>query len=133
MNHLSARAADRDPMTGEIIGAAIKVHRILGPGLLESTYEECLCHELSKRDIEFRRQILIPIQYEDVLLSAHYRIDLLVEDRVILELKTVEKLDQIHRAQLLTYMRHARKPIGLLVNFNVPLLRDGIERLILTP
>ena len=133
MANLSEPVTRRDPLTGEIIGAAIAVHRVLGPGLLESTYEECLCYELSKRGLGFCRQVLIPIRYEDVRLSAHYRIDLLVEDRVIPELKTVEKLVRIHRAQLLTYMRHARKPIGLLINFNVPLLRDGIERLILTP
>jgi GxxExxY protein len=121
----------RDPRTSPIIGAAIEVHRHLGPGLLESAYEECLCHELHLQEMEFRRQLELPVIYKGLSLDCGYRIDLIVQDEVILELKSVEKLLPVHQAQLLTYMRLAGKRVGLLINFNVPLLTQGIIRRVL--
>lgn len=121
----------RDPRTSPIIGAAIEVHRHLGPGLLESAYEECLCHELKLRGLDFKRQIDLPVIYKGLSLDCGYRIDLVVQDEVILELKSVEKLLPVHQAQLLTYMRLAGKKVGLLINFNVPLLTQGIIRRVL--
>lgn len=117
-------------LTGQIIGAAIEVHRALGPGLLESAYEECLCHELLARKIRFERQVALPIRYKGIVLECGYRLDLLVDDQVVVELKSVEKLELIHMAQLLTYLRLKGCRLGLLINFNVPLLKDGICRLI---
>ncbi|MGA7382481.1 MAG: GxxExxY protein [Terriglobales bacterium] len=124
-------ADPRDPRTSPIIGAAIEVHRHLGPGLLVSAYEECLCHELRIRELDFKRQIDLPVIYKGLGLDCGYRIDIVVEDEVILELKSVEKLLPVHQAQLLTYMRLAGKKIGLLINFNVPLLMQGIIRRVL--
>jgi GxxExxY protein len=121
----------RDPRTSPIIGAAIEVHRHLGPGLLESAYEECLCHQLHLRGLAFKRQIELPVIYKGLSLDCGYRIDLAVQDEVILELKSVEKLLPVHQAQLLTYMRLAGKKVGLLINFNVPLLTQGIVRRVL--
>ncbi len=121
----------RDPRTSPIIGAAIEVHRHLGPGLLESAYEECLCRELHLQEMEFRRQLELPVIYKGLSLDCGYRIDLIVQDEVILELKSVEKLLPAHQAQLLTYMRWAGKRVGLLINFNVPLLTQGIIRRVL--
>jgi GxxExxY protein len=121
----------KDPRTSLIIGAAIEVHRVLGPGLLESAYEECLCHELHLRGIGFRRQVELPIEYKGVNLDCGYRVDLIVEEEVILELKCLEKVLPIHQAQLLTYMRLTGKKVGLLINFNVPLLTQGITRRVL--
>ncbi|MGO9649567.1 MAG: GxxExxY protein [Terriglobales bacterium] len=121
----------RDPRTSPIIGAAIEVHRHLGPGLLESAYEECLCRELHLQEMEFRRQLELPVIYKGLSLDCGYRIDLIVQDEVILELKSVEKLLPAHQAQLLTYMRLAGKRVGLLINFNVPLLTQGIIRRVL--
>ncbi len=117
-------------LTGEIIGAAIAVHRELGPGLLESTYEECLVVELEDCGLRMQRQVLLPVCYKDRILDAGYRIDLLVEDKVIVELKAVQKLEPIHEAQLLTYLKLAGKRLGLLINFNVHLLRDGLKRMV---
>jgi GxxExxY protein len=121
----------KDPRTGHIIGAAIEVHRHLGPGLLESAYEECLCHELHLRGLEFKRQVELPVLYKGLKLDCGYKIDLVIQDSVILELKVVEKLHPIHQAQLLTYMRMTGKQVGLLINFNVPLLTQGIVRMVL--
>jgi GxxExxY protein len=121
----------KDPRTSPIIGAAIEVHRHLGPGLLESAYEECLCHELHLRGLPFKRQIDLPISYKGLKLDCGYKIDLIVQDTVLLELKSVEKLHPIHEAQLLTYLRLTEKPVGLLINFNVPLLTQGIIRRVL--
>ena len=121
----------RDPRTSPIIGAAIEVHRYLGPGLLESAYEECLCHELHLQGVEFRRQVELPVIYKGLSLDCGYRIDLIVREEVILELKAVEKLLPVHQAQLLTYMRLAGKRVGLLINFNVPRLTQGIVRRVL--
>ena len=121
----------KDPRTSPIIGAAIEVHRQLGPGLLESAYEECLCHELRLREMQFKRQVDLPILYKGLLLNCGYKIDLIVEDEVVLELKAIEKLLPIHEAQLLTYLRLSNKRVGLLINFNVPLLTQGIVRRVL--
>jgi|SRR5690348_17144339 len=122
---------ERDSRTEPIIGAAIEVHKQLGPGLLESTYEECLCHELNLRGIQFQRQLDLPVLYKGLKLDCGYRLDLLVEDRVVVELKAVEQILPVHEAQLLTYLHLAHKPVGLLINFNVPLLKDGIRRRII--
>ena len=116
-------------LSHEIIAACIEVHRTMGPGLLESTYEECLAYELESRGIEFRRQQKVPLEYKGVPLESHYLIDLLIENRVIVELKSVEKVLGLHAAQLLTYMKLLKIEVGLLVNFNVPVLRDGVRRL----
>ena len=121
---------EQDPLTGKVIGAAIEVHRGLGPGLLESAYEECLCHELRLAGITFQRQVPLPVVYKGVHLDCGYRLDVVVEGRLILELKTMERLLPIHEAQLLTYLRLAGIHTGLLLNFNVPVLRDGIKRMV---
>ncbi len=115
--------------TSQIIAAAIEVHRILGPGLLESAYEECLCHEFELRELNYERQKLLPVQYKGKTLDCGYRLDILVQDKIILELKCVEKLLPIHEAQLLTYLRLSGIKTGLLINFTTPLLKDGIKRL----
>ncbi|MBX7257404.1 MAG: GxxExxY protein [Candidatus Hydrogenedentes bacterium] len=111
-----------------IIGAAIEVHRELGPGLLESAYEECLAYELSLRGLTARRQVELPVIYKRLELDCGYRIDLIVEEAVVVELKAVEKLLPIHEAQILTYLKLSEMSVGLLLNFNVPLMRDGIKR-----
>ena len=115
-------------LTEKIIGCAIKVHRVLGPGLLESAYEVCLVHELRKAGLKAERQLALPVIYEDIRLDADYFIDILVENRIVLELKSVEHLLPIHEAQLLTYLKLANKKLGLLINFNVTLLKNGIKR-----
>src|SRR5580692_1054056 len=122
---------ENDPLTEKIIGFAIEVHRQLGPGLLESAYEECLCYELREAGMAFQRQVPLPVIYKAVRLDCGYRIDVVVEDSVILELKTVERLIPIHEAQLLTYLRLSGLRTGLLLNFNSPVLRDGIRRMVL--
>lgn len=121
----------RDPRTARIIDSAIEVHRELGPGLLEKTYERCLFHELTMRGIEVRSQIAVPVMYKGLEIDCAYQLDLLVEESVTVELKAVEKLLPIHEAQLLTYMKLAGIRTGLLLNFNVPLMRDGIKRMVL--
>jgi GxxExxY protein len=118
-----------DPLTRRIIGAAIEVHRLLGPGLLESTYEECLCFELTLLGIPFERQIPLPIVYKSMTLLRAYKPDLLVEGAVIVELKTVEKILPVHEAQMLTYLRLSGLDRGLLLNFNSVPLKAGIRRL----
>ncbi len=116
-------------MTWEVIGAAIEVHKRLGPGLMESVYEACLCRELQLCEISYERQKSLPIEYKGELLDCGYRLDLVVEERLIVELKSCDILQPIHEAQLLTYLKLANKKIGLLINFNVPVLKDGIKRL----
>ena len=116
--------------TNEIIGAAIEVHRNLGPGLLESVYQTCLCKELENNDIPFKRQVQLPIKYKGECLDTGLRIDIVVRDAVIVELKSVEKLLPIHEAQLLTYLKLTGKKVGLLLNFNVAKMTDGIKRMI---
>ncbi|MGB8128939.1 MAG: GxxExxY protein [Candidatus Angelobacter sp.] len=120
-----------EELTKQIIGAAIEVHKAVGPGLLEGVYEECLCHELTLRNLRFERQLLVPVTYKSVTLDCGYRLDLLIEGTVILELKSVDRIHPIFEAQLLTYMRMLQKPVGLLINFNVPILRSGIVRKVL--
>ena len=118
-------------LTREIIGAAIEVHSALGPGLLESAYEECMCRELSLRKIPFQRQVPLPLEYKGVRLDCGYQLDLLVAESIVVELKSVEALMPIHEAQLLTYLKLGGWNVGLLINFNVPLLRDGLKRIVL--
>ncbi len=120
-----------EKLTESVIGATIEVHRELGPGLLESAYEECLCHELRLRDIPFARQVAVPVNYKGVSLDCGYRLDLLVDDSVIVELKCVDKLLPIHSAQLLTYLKLSGKCVGLILNFQVPVLKEGIVRRVL--
>jgi GxxExxY protein len=122
---------DAKELTREIIGGAIEVHRVLGPGLLESAYVECLCRELSLRQIPFRREVELPVIYKGLKLDCGYRVDLLVADIVAVEAKAVETLLPIHDAQLLTYLKLGGWKIGLLINFNTPVLKDGIHRRVL--
>jgi len=128
LNHRDTEAG-RDPLTAKIIGAAIEIHRALGPGLLESAYEECLCFELSLLRLVVERQVELPVTYKTVRLNCGYRMDLVVEKQVVVELKTVEKLLPIHEAQLLTYLKLSGIRTGLLLNFNVPVMRHGIRRM----
>lgn len=118
-------------LSNRVIGAAIEVHRCLGPGLLESAYRQCLAHELALAGIAFASEYPVPVTYKDVKLDCGYRIDLLVESRLVVELKAVEKLLPLHEAQLLTYMRLAQASTGLLINFNVKFLKDGLKRMVL--
>ena len=118
-------------LTEKVIGFAIEVHRALGPGLLESAYEECLCFEFKQGDLAFRRQVALPIIYKSVRLDCGYRLDIVIEDQVIAELKTVERLMPIHEAQMLTYLKLSGIRTGLLLNFNSAVLKDGIRRLML--
>jgi len=115
-------------MTEQVIGAAIRLHKALGPGLLESVYETCLAHELVKVGLRVKRQVDLSVVYDTIRLDCGFRIDLLIEDQVLVELKAVEKILPIHEAQLMTYLRLSHKPVGLLINFNVLRLRDGILR-----
>jgi len=121
---------ERDPLSESVIGAAIAVHRALGPGLLESAYEECLCYELSKRGLSFERQRPLPVRYEEVLLDCGYRMDLVVKQSLVVEIKAVETLTRLHEAQLLTYLKLSGLRKGLLLNFNSRVLKTGIKRLV---
>jgi len=118
----------RDPLTGKIIGCAIEVHRVLGPGLLESAYQQCLARELHLNEIAFKLECSLPVEYKGIKLDCGYRLDILVENRLLIELKSVDEIRGIHKAQLLTYMKLAGLRTGLLINFNVQKLRDGIHR-----
>jgi GxxExxY protein len=122
---------ENDQLTEKVIGLAIEVHRQLGPGLLESAYEECLCLELKEAGLAFRRQVALPIIYKSIRLDCGYRLDLLIEDQLILELKSVDGLLPIHEAQVLTYMKLSGVRTGLLLNFNSAVLKSGIRRLML--
>jgi len=122
---------EQEHLTESIIGADIDVHRELGPGLLETAYEECLCHELHLRGMHFLRQVELPVGYKGLKLDCGYRLDVVVEEQVILELKSIEQLLPIHQAQLLTYLRPSGMKIGLLINFNVAVLKNGIVRRVL--
>ena len=117
-------------LTHAVIGMAIEIHRELGPGLLESAYEECLAHELRQSTVKFARQKPVPVTYKGLELDCGYRIDLLVEDQLVIELKSVEELIPLFDAQVLTYMKLADKSIGLLINFNVPVLKSGLKRFV---
>lgn len=121
----------RDPLTEQVIGLAIAVHRELGPGLLESAYEECLCYELKDHGIDFARQVPVAVNYEGVRLDCGYRIDVVDAHKVLPEIKAVDRLPPIHDAQILTYLRLRRIKVGLLMNFNTVVLRDGIRRIVL--
>jgi len=120
-----------DELSNRVIGCALEVHRHLGPGLLESTYEQSLAHELKSEGISFKLQHPLPVQYKDIKLDCGYRVDLLIDNTIIVELKSVEKILPIHQAQLLTYMRLSGVKIGLLINFNVKYIKDGIKRMVL--
>lgn len=118
-------------ITKEVIGAAVEVHKQLGPGMLESAYEECLCYELENRGFSIQRQKPVPIVYKDIKLECGYRIDVLVDDTLVLELKSIDAIAPVHVAQILTYMRFANKKIDLLINFNVTVLKNGLRRYVL--
>ena len=118
-------------VTGLIIGCAIEVHKRLGPGLLESAYEECLCFELNKAGLKYDRQKAVPVVYKEIKLDCGYRADIIVENDVIVELKAIDTIAPIHEAQILTYLKFANKKIGLLINFNVTVLKNGLRRFIL--
>ncbi len=123
--------SERDSLTESVIGLAIEVHRALGPGLLESACQECLCYELKTNGIAFARQVALPVVYKAVKLDCGYRMDLVVDDRLVVELKTVEKILPIHEAQLLTCLRLSGIRTGLLLNFNTAVLKNGIKRMVL--
>lgn len=121
-----------EDLTEQVIGAAIEVHRELGPGLLESAYQVCLCHELNLRRIPFQQKMELPLTYKGCRLDAGYEVDILVDQKIVLELKSVLVLHPVFEAQLLTYMKLTRTPVGLLINFHVPVLKDGIKRRVLS-
>jgi GxxExxY protein len=118
-------------ITEKVLGAAIEVHKHLGPGLLESTYEACLCHELGLRGLSFERQVHLPLEYKGLRVNAAFRLDLVVEGKIIIELKSQEGILPVHEAQLMTYLKLTGVRVGLLLNFNVPVLKDGIVRRVL--
>ena len=130
-SHLTSLPPQIERVATQIVDAAFKVHLALGPGLLESVYETCLVHELKGRGLDVRQQVVIPVYYSDVRLDAGLRLDLLVEEQVILELKAVERMLPVFDAQLLTYLKLSGKRLGFLINFNVSRIKDGIKRLIL--
>jgi GxxExxY protein len=121
---------EMNELTEQVIGACIEVHRTIGPGLLESAYRKCLCHELKLRAIQFQPEVILPVTYKGLILDSAYRVDLLIEHRLVVELKTAEKILPVHKAQLLTYLRLGNWPVGLLINFNVSVLKDGITRMV---
>ena len=125
----AGRAPFEDALTGLVIGCAMEVHRHLGPGLLESVYESCLCQELAERNLSFVRQVSLPIMYKSTRIDGAYRMDIVIADRVVVEVKAVETLLPIHEAQILTYMQLSGFPLGLLLNFHTTMLRHGIRRL----
>ena len=118
-------------ITEKVLGAAIEVHKHLGPGLLESTYEACLCHEFAIRGLSFQQQVQLPLEYKGLRLDAAFRLDLVVEGKIIIELKSQESLLPVHEAQLMTYLKLTGMRVGLLLNFNVPIMKDGIIRRVL--
>jgi GxxExxY protein len=122
---------DINQLTEAVIGACIEVHRTIGPGLLESAYHQCLCRELSLQNIPFQKEFPLPVNYKGTHLDCGYKVDLLIDGRLLLELKSVEALNPVHEAQLMTYLRLGGWEIGLLINFNVPMLKDGIKRRVL--
>ena len=131
--HTEMNQMKPNELTERIIGAAVRVHRELGPGLLESAYEACLAHELADGGLKVERQKSLPVNYRGLQLDEGYRIDLLVGDMIVVELKAVSRLDPIHEAQLLSYLRLSGKPVGLLINFHVPKLTDGVRRVVNGP
>jgi len=137
MNHKDTktqREAISDELNGlarQVVDAAFHVHKALGPGLLESVYETCLCHELTKRRVAFQKQVVLPVVYDGLEIKTGLRIDLWIENQLIVELKAIDSLHEIHKAQIMTYMKLTDSRLGLLVNFNVPVIKDGIKRIIL--
>jgi len=127
---MSQRSVEIEEVGKQIVDAAIKVHRALGPGLLESAYQACLTHELRKRGLQVECEVLQPVEYDGIQIEAGYRLDMLVEKRVVIENKAVEKLLPIHQAQLLTYLRLRNCRLGYLINWHVPLIKDGIKRMV---
>ena len=125
------KSREINEITRKVIASAITVHRALGPGLLESAYEACLAYELSDRGLKVERQKALPVKYREVFLDCGYRIDLLVEEEVVIELKAVEKLEKIHEAQLLSYLKLSGSKVGLIINFNVRVLKNGLRRMVL--
>ena len=121
---------DINDLTGEVIGAAIEIHKALGPGLLESVYEECMCMELELKGIPYEKQKELPVEYKGSKLDCGYRLDIVVDGKLIVELKACEGLQPIHDAQLLTYLKLTGIKVGLLINFNVPILKEGIKRIV---
>jgi len=124
-------ARDVEAMARTLVDAGLKVHRALGPGLLESAYEHCLAHELHQRGLAVQRQVVLPIAYDGVTIDAGYRLDLLIENAIIVEVKSVDRLTPVHEAQMLTYLKLSARRIGFLMNFNVPLFKDGLRRFVL--
>ncbi len=131
MNLSSPISQKEERIATDIVDAAYNVHKNLGPGLIESVYEVCFCHELSKRNLSFQRQVIIPIVYDGITLPETMRIDVLVEDLVICELKATETMPPVYLSQLLTYLKLANKRLGFLINFNVPIIKQGIKRVVL--
>ncbi len=123
-------AEERDPLTKLVIGAAIEVHRIMGPGLLESVYQKCLERELTLQGIAFKPQEPLPIEYKDELIDEEFKIDFYFPNQLVVEIKAVEKMLPIHQAQLLTYLQLSKTRVGLLINLNVPVLKDGVKRMV---
>jgi GxxExxY protein len=130
MNRRDAETQRVKEITERIIGCAIEVHRHLGPGLLESAYEECTCHEITQAGLKVQRQVLLPVTYKQIVLDCGYRMDAVVEGAVIVEFKTVERLLPVHDAQLLSYLKLSGLRVGLLINFHVPVLKDGLKRIV---
>jgi GxxExxY protein len=129
INHRDTETQRLNQITDKIIGCSINVHRVLGPGLLESAYEECLCYELSQIELKFERQVSLPVIYKGVRLDCGYRMDLVVGNLVIVEIKAIERVLPVHEAQLLSYLKLAGKPLGLLINFHVSVLKSGLRRI----
>ena len=129
MNHRDTETQRLNQITEKIIGCGIEVHRALGPGLLESAYEECLCYELLQKGLKFERQVPLPVVYKNVKLDCGYRMDVVIENSVVVEIKAVERIIPVHEAQLLSYLKLADKPLGLLMNFHVSILKNGLKRL----
>ena len=130
MNRRGTETQRENQITETVIGCAIEIHRALGPGLLESAYEDCLCYELKEAKLSFRRQVLLPLNYKGVKLESGYIMDVVAEDLIVIELKTVERILPVHEAQLITYLKLSGHSVGLLVNFNVALMKSGIRRLV---
>ena len=129
--HTESTEGKKDPLTAKVIGCAIEVHRCLGPGLLESAYQQCLAHEMKHAGLKFSTQTRVPVYYKGINLDCGYRADFIVDYGLILELKAVERISPLHQAQLLTYMKLAEAPTGLIINFNSKLLKDGVQRFVL--
>ena len=129
--HTESTEGKKDPLTAKVIGCAIEVHRCLGPGLLESAYQQCLAHEMKHAGLKFSIQTRVPVYYKGINLDCGYRADFIVDHGLIVELKAVERISPLHQAQLLTYMKLAEAPTGLIINFNSKLLKDGVQRFVL--